>query len=50
LAHGAEGVDEVEKLKVKHKIKHDADFKAHVQDFENKGKRKEMGAKNMPFE
>jgi hypothetical protein len=38
-----------------HKIVHNVDadkqaaFEAHVNDFEAKGKRKEMGAKNKPF-
>jgi hypothetical protein len=49
MAHGADKVDEVETLKVKHEVtdKNFADFKAHVESM--KDKRKEMGAKNLPY-
>lgn len=51
LAIGAQGAAEA-KLTVKHDIKDQKEleiFKKHVSKMEEKGKRKEMGAHNMPF-
>jgi hypothetical protein len=51
LVVGAQGAAEA-KLTVKHDIKDQKElefFKKHVSKMEEKGKRKEMGAQNMPF-
>jgi hypothetical protein len=51
LAHGADKADEDGNIKVKHDVtdtKFD-EFKKHVEEMEASGKRKEMGAKNLPY-
>jgi hypothetical protein len=48
MAHGAQGAEEVD-LTVTHDVIDPDKFMEHVRDMKKMGKRKEMGAKNMPF-
>jgi acylphosphatase len=51
MAHGADNAVEDGKIKVQHEVKEEnfEKFKKHVETMEASGKRKEMGAKNLPY-
>ncbi len=48
MMHGVQGAEEVD-LVVTHDVIDPEKFRQHVMAMEAMGKRKEMGAKNMPF-
>jgi hypothetical protein len=51
MAHGADNAVEDGKIQVQHEVKEEnfEKFKKHVEAMEASGKRKEMGAKNLPY-